>query len=326
MGDARVGQFVGDDRGGRGYHRRGDRFRVAGSEGDHGVTETLIEIGSDKLRAAINPFGAELTHLRDAGGRELMTDADPAYWTGHAPILFPIVGRLNGDTLRLDGRDYPMKQHGFARTQMFELSQQSDTAVTFRLTANAETRALYPFDFALEVGFSIEAATLAIDVRLSNPGSEPLPASFGFHPAFAWPLPYGRLRAEHRIIFSSDEPGDIVELADGLFAAKRPSPLDGKVLHLTDELFADNALIWNPVASQSVTYGAADGPQLRIDFPDTLYLGIWTKPGAAFVCVEPWHGHADPAGFDGDFRTKPGVFEVAPGADWTCRMAITLEP
>lgn len=289
------------------------------------MTETLIEIGNGRLSAAINPLGAELTHFRDAAGRELMTDADPAYWAGHAPILFPIVGRLNNDTLRLDGRDYAMKQHGFARTQMFELVRQTDTGVAFRLAANAEARALYPFDFVLEVGFSIDAATLAIDVSLSNPGSAPLPASLGFHPAFAWPLPYGRARAEHRIAFAADEPGDIVELAGGLFVARRPSPLDGRTLHLADDLFVDDALIWDPVASHSVIYGAADGPQLRVDFPDTPYLGIWTKPGAAFVCIEPWHGHADPAGFTGDFRTKPGVFEVAPGADWACRMAITLE-
>lgn len=288
------------------------------------MSDDLIEIGNGHLSAAINPLGAELTHLRDAEGRELMTDADPAYWAGHAPVLFPIVGRLNGDTLRLDGQDYAMKQHGFARKQVFELTARSEASAIFRLTASDETRAQYPFDFALEVGFSIEATTLAIDVRIANPGSAPLPASLGFHPAFAWPLPYGRPRGDHRITFATDEPGDIVELADGLFAARRASPLDGRVLHLADDLFVQDALIWDPVASQSVTYGAADGPQLRVDFPDTPYLGIWTKPGAAFVCIEPWHGHADPAGFDGDFRAKPGVFEVAPGADWACRMAVTL--
>jgi galactose mutarotase-like enzyme len=298
---------------------------VAGSEGDNRVTESLIEIGNDHLSAAINPLGAELTGLRDAEGRELMTNADPAYWTGHAPILFPIVGRLNGDTLRLDGRDYAMKQHGFARKQMFELLDHVGTTARFGLSANDTSRAQYPFDFTLEVAFSIAETTLAIDVRIHNPGAAPLPTSLGFHPAFAWPLPYGRPREGHRISFAADEPGDIVELADGLFASRRPSPLDDRVLHLTDDLFVDDALIWDPVASHSVTYGAADGPRLRIDFPDTPYLGIWTKPGAAFVCVEPWHGHADPTGFTGDFRTKPGVFEVAPGADWTCRMAITLE-
>jgi len=290
------------------------------------VRDGLIAIGNEHLSAAINPLGAELTHLRDAEGRELMTDADPAYWTGHAPILFPVVGRLNGDTLRLDGRDYAMKQHGFARGQIFELAARTATGASFRLTANDDTRACYPFEFGLEVSFTIEGATLTIGVRVSNPGVVPLPASLGFHPAFAWPLPYGRPRADHRIRFAADEPGDIIELADGLFAARRPSPLDGRVLHLTDDVFAHDALIWDPVASQSVTYGPPDGPQLRVDFPDTPYLGIWTKPGAAFVCIEPWHGHADPAGFDGDFRTKPGVFEVAPGGDWACQMAITLEP
>ena len=284
----------------------------------------LVEIAGAGLAAAINPLGAELTSLRDAGGRELMTDADPAFWTGHAPILFPIVGRLNGDLLRLDGRDYPMKQHGFARRQAFDLIAHDDATARFRLTANDETLASYPFDFALDVAFSLREATLAIDVTVSNRGDAPMPASLGFHPAFAWPLPYGRPRGEHRITFDAAEPGDIVALDNGLFAATRPSPLDGRTLHLADDLFADDALIWDPVRSPGVTYGADAGPRLRVTFPDTPYLGIWTKPGAAFVCIEPWHGHADPAGFTGDFRDKPGVFTVAPGEAWRRGIAITL--
>ena len=86
------------------------------------VADALIEIVGDTLSAAINPFGAELTHLRDADGRELMTDADPAFWTGHAPILFPIVGRLNGDVLHIAGAAYPMRQHGFARRLPFAVT------------------------------------------------------------------------------------------------------------------------------------------------------------------------------------------------------------
>ena len=284
----------------------------------------LIEITSGALTAAINPLGAELTSLRDVDGRELMTNADPAFWTGHAPILFPIVGRLNGDTLRIDGASYEMKQHGFARHKTFDVVERAADSVLFRLTANEETRRAYPFDFMLEVRFTLNGATLAIDVRIANPGAAVLPASLGFHPAFAWPLPYGAARADHRIIFDADEAGEIEQLDGGLFAAKRPSPLDGRTLHLTDDLFAEDALIWDPVKSQSVTYGPLTGPNLRIDFPDTPYLGVWTRPGARFVCVEPWHGHADPAGFTGDFRDKPGVFEIAPGDDWRCSIAITL--
>lgn len=111
----------------------------------------LITIATAQLSAAINPFGAELTHLRDADGRELMTDADPAFWTGHAPLLFPIVGRLNGDVLHIDGADYPMKQHGFARRSLFTLVEQSATHAVFLLQDSAETRAVYPFAFALRV-------------------------------------------------------------------------------------------------------------------------------------------------------------------------------
>ncbi|HEX4695074.1 aldose 1-epimerase family protein [Sphingomonas sp.] len=290
-----------------------------------GPLPDLIRLRSAGLTASINTFGAELTSLRDAGGRELMTDADPAFWTGHAPILFPIVGRLNDDVLRVDGREYRMKQHGFARRQTFSPVARDDASVTLRLSANEETRAIYPFDFVLDVHFSIAGATLAIEARIANPGAVPLPASFGFHPAFAWPLPYGRPRDAHRIVFADDVPEPVERLAEGLIAGDRPSPLNGRTLHLADDLFADDALIWNPVRSQSVTYGADHGPQLRVDFPDTPQLGVWTKPGAHFVCIEPWHGHADPQGFTGEFRDKPGVFKVAPGRERRCTIAITLE-
>ncbi|MEO5938029.1 MAG: aldose 1-epimerase family protein [Sphingomonas sp.] len=275
----------------------------------------LVEIRSDGLSALIDPLGAELVSLRDATERELMTDADPAFWTGHAPILFPIVGRLNDDVLRLDGRDYPMKQHGFARRKAFAVVAHDAGSATFRLSADDETRASYPFEFALEIAFTLRDGTLAIDATVSNHGDTPMPASIGFHPAFAWPLPYGQPRGDHRITFGADEPGAIRRLANGLIAGDRPSPLDWRTLYLTDALFNDDALIWDPVKSDSVTYGAEIGPQLRIDFPATSQLGIWTKPGARFVCIEPWHGHADPVDFTGDFRTKPGVFEVAPGGD-----------
>ena len=286
----------------------------------------LISITSDALSAAINPRGAELTSLRDGAGRELMTDADPAFWTGHAPILFPVVGRLNGDVLRLDGREYAMKQHGFARRKAFAVVAHDAAGATFRLDADDETRASYPFDFSLDVAFAIRGATLAIDVTVSNHGDMPMPASVGFHPALAWPLPDGQPRRDHRVTFERDEPGPIKRLADGLIAGDRPSPLDGRTLHLADAVFADDALVWDPVQSSGVTYGATTGPRLRIDFPDTPQLGVWTKPGARFVCIEPWHGHADPAGFTGDFRDKPGVFAVAPRGGWRCGMAITLQP
>ena len=286
----------------------------------------LIHIATDHLAAAINPLGAELWSLTDAEGRELMTDADPAFWTGHAPILFPVVGRPYRETIRVDGTGYPLGQHGFARHRRFEVIEQSAARAVFGLSDDNETRKHYPFAFRLEIAFGIEGATLSVDVRIVNPGDVSLPASFGFHPAFAWPLPYGHDKRDHRILFSADEPDRLREIAkDGTIAAEtRASPLDGRTLHLRDDLFANDALVWNNIRSDHVVYGASEGAQLRIDFPDTPMLGVWTRPGAHYVCVEPWHGIADPEGFIGDFRDKPGIFEVAPGGEKRIALRITL--
>ncbi|TPG13556.1 aldose 1-epimerase family protein [Sphingomonas oligophenolica] len=286
----------------------------------------LIHIATDQLSAAINPLGAELWSLRDAAGRELMTDADPAYWTGHAPILFPVVGRPYREEIRADCQAYPMAQHGFARTSLFELIEHSATRAVFALADSDETRRHYPFAFRLEIAFAIQAATLSVDVRVINPGDVALPASFGFHPAFAWPLPYGHDKLDHRIVFAADEPDRLCEIAkDGTIAAEtRASPLDGRTLQLRDDLFTNDALVWNDIRSDHVVYGAGDGPSLRVDFPDTPKLGIWTKPGAHYICVEPWHGIADPEGFTGDIRDKPGIFTVAPGDEERIALRVTL--
>ena len=287
----------------------------------------MVRITNGQLSAAINPYGAELSHLEDAAGRELMTDADPAFWTGRAPILFPVIGATNGGVIRLDGRDHPMAKHGFARHSLFDIVSTGEGEARFALADSEETRAAYPFAFRLEIGFRLDALTLLVEVDITNRGDQPMPAQFGFHPAFAWPLPFGEDRAAHRVTFDRAEPGRLREIApDGLIAAEtRDSPLaGGRELLLRDALFDNDALVWDPVESRAVDYGAAQGPVLRVAFPDTPRLGIWTKPGARFVCIEPWHGIADPQGFAGDFHDKPGVFVVAPGATRRIAMSVTL--
>lgn len=283
-----------------------------------------ISFGSEALRAAVNPQGAELSSLIDGDGAELMTNADPAFWTGRAPILFPIVGALTGGRYRLDGREYAMGKHGFARHSTFDVVGVDDDRATFRLEASDATRESYPFDFALTVDFRIDGATLHIATTLANPGDRDLPASFGYHPAFAWPLPYGGAKTDHRMVFDVAEPGAISALSsDGLIAGTRASPLDGPVLALRDDLFVDDALIWSPVESRGLTYGVEGRPHLRIDW-DAPELGVWTKPGAAYVCVEPWWGEADPAGYAGEIWDKPGILRLAPGERREFRMSVTL--
>src|SRR6185312_12463070 len=190
------GDFGADRRGGRHAGRRAAGVTVAGE---------LVALASGGLAARINPLGAELWSLTDAAGREYMTDADPAFWTGHAPLLFPIVGALNGGTYRLDGEEYALSKHGFARTSRFAVADARPDRVSFELRDDEESRKAYPFGFALAVEFALSARTLTVTATVRNTGDRTMPFSFGFHPAFAWPLPGAGPKDRHRVIFAENE-------------------------------------------------------------------------------------------------------------------------
>ncbi|WP_156840764.1 aldose 1-epimerase family protein [Novosphingobium aquimarinum] len=286
----------------------------------------LVAIGTSDLTARINPLGAELWSLVDAQGREYMTDADPRFWTGHAPVLFPIVGELRGGMYSLDGKEYPLTRHGFARRSHFELVEHRDDLTRFRLTDSAETRAVYPFAFVLELTFRIDGMRLKLEASVRNPGDAPLPFSFGFHPAFAWPLPDGGEKLAHQIVFACDEPLDIWRLdANGLIAHDESSPIVGDRLSLRPELFEDDAMILDDLRSRHLRYESQSGaPRIEVAFPDTPYLGIWQKPGAGYICIEPWQGLADDADFTGDFREKRGIVNLPQGEVHTMRVDMTV--
>jgi galactose mutarotase-like enzyme len=288
------------------------------------MTDT-IRIATDALSAEISTLGAEMRALRDEAGRDLLSDGPPAFWTGRAPFLFPIVGAVNGDRIQVDGRAYEMGKHGFARKSEFALIDRQPDRATFRIEASDATRAHYPFDFRLDITHRIEGATLHMEAVLTNPAAAPLPASFGFHPAFRWPLPWGGARADHRLIFAEAEPAPIrrIDPPSGLVLPEpRPTPVEDDTLAPRDDLFVEDALIFDRLKSRSVRFGVPGGRMLRVDFPAMPVLGVWTKPGAPFLCIEPWQGLADPVGYDGDFRDKPYMIEVAAGAERRFAIAI----
>lgn len=286
-----------------------------------------VRITSALLSAEISTLGAELQTLTMADGRALQWNGDPAVWRGRAPILFPVIGLLEGGQYRLEGKRYAMPKHGFARDSIFEIASSSMQSVTFRLSASPATRVLYPFDFQLDVDFALIDRTLTLSAVIANHGAAPMPASFGFHPALRWPLPFGQPRASHRIRFAKAETAPVRRIDRNGFLKPAPvaSPVVGDTLALRDDLFTDDALIFDQLSSRSVHYGATVGPQLHVRFADFPTLGVWTKPGADFICIEPWHGFSDPVGFTGDIRDKPGIFEVAPGATRSMAMSIALE-
>lgn len=278
------------------------------------------------MSAEINTFGAELWRLRSADGRDLMWNGDPAVWRGRAPILFPIIGRLKGDRYRLGEREYRLEKHGFARRMRFAVAEASATSARLLLSPTEETRAVYPFEFALSLTFAVAGNSLAVTAAVANAGATPMPFSFGFHPALRWPLPYGEPRAKHRLLFDQPEPEPIRRLdRDGLLARSEPSPVTGRRLDLRDSLFDNDAMFFLGLNSRSLRYGADAGPQIRVDFPDFPDLGVWTKPHADYVCIEPWQGYNDPVDFAGDLTDKPGILRLAPGGEWRSTMTLTLE-
>jgi len=290
------------------------------------MTET-IRIATDAMSAEFSTLGAEMRVLKDEAGRDLLSDGPPEYWTGRAPFLFPVVGALNQDQIHVDGQAYPMAKHGIARKRHFSLIDHRPDRAAFRLEADAETRVHYPFDFRLDVEYAIKGATLSTRVTISNPGDAPLPASFGFHPAFRWPLPWGGARADHRLVFERAEPDPIrrIDTANGLVLPDpRPTPVAEDILVVRDDLFVDDALIFDRLRSRKLRFGVPGNRMLEVAFPDLPLLGVWTKPGAPFLCIEPWQGLADPVGYDGDFRAKPHIVEIAPGASRSLNLLIGI--
>ncbi|ATE63178.1 aldose 1-epimerase family protein [Rhizorhabdus dicambivorans] len=283
-------------------------------------------IGSDRLTAEICETGAELQRLTDAAGRDWLWDGDPAFWTGRAPILFPIVGTLNRDRFRWRGESHGLPRHGFARRRDFTLAERDGDALVLRLDPDEATRAVWPFDCSLEMIFTIRAATLTMTARVTNSGADPMPASFGFHPALRWPLPGEQGKAGHVIRFDRPEPALVRRLdADGLLDPEpRPTPIEGDTLRLDDGLFAEDALILDRLESRRLAFEGPAGTRATIDFQGMPHLGLWTKPGAGYICIEPWQGHSDPAGFHGEIGEKPGMVMIPPGGQRLFSMAITI--
>ena len=284
----------------------------------------VVTIASAQLSAQISSLGAELVRLKDSTQCDFLWDGDPAFWNGRAPLLFPMVGRAKEDRIIVDGRPYPLPQHGFARRMPFVLANAAQDACTFSLAASDATRAAWPFEFRLDVAYRVTGRALEIAATVHNLDRRDLPCSFGFHPAFRWPLPGSDTRENHAILFDNKELAPIRRLVGGLLARDAiASPVEGDRLALSDALFAGDALVFDHLASRRATYVSPGGASVALSFPDMPQLGVWSKPGAGFVCIEPWQGYASPQDFDGEFSAKPGIVQIAPGAAW--RFAMTIE-
>ena len=290
---------------------------------------THYTLSTSGCRAIFTTRGAELTSLRaPANGLEYIWPADPAVWARHAPVLFPLVGRLPDDAYHYEGRDYKLPQHGFARDQEFDVVRHSATELVFQLRHDEASRAVFPFAFELTITYTLHEALLTVRWDVRNPATDqPLLFSIGAHPAVRCPLLPGEVFEDY--YFEFDHPVTLERhlLQGGLLTGETaPVLCEAQQLPLTYELFADDALVFKHYDFTRLTLRSRKSAHfVRFQFNGFPYLGLWTKgPGAGFVCVEPWHGIASSSGAPGDLRDKEGILTLEPGQLFSATYSIEV--
>lgn len=278
----------------------------------------LHEIGTGALRATVDSFGAQLTSLSLDGVEYLWDAGDP--WHYSAPVLFPIISGLPDSTLVHRGVGYPIPSHGFARRSEWRHLGEG----RFELAASPETRAQYPFEFRLELQFTVDER-LTVAHTVTNEGDEPLPYLLGGHPAFRWPLPGAALDSPHTVSWESGG-ATMRQAVQGLRAGRIPSPAVAGHVVLDRAQFAEDAMLFDDITPRRVSYTAPDAATITLEYEDFSRLGIWSKPEhAAFVCLEPWTGYPAPQGFDGEITELPEITLLPSGESRSYRYSVTIE-
>tara|TARA_R110002124_G_scaffold114535_6_gene269210 strand:+ start:17321 stop:18184 length:864 start_codon:yes stop_codon:yes gene_type:complete len=272
-----------------------------------------IEIGNEHLRVTVSPLGAEMQSISSSDGQSWLWDGDAAFWTGRSPVLFPIVGKAPDDHISIEGQRYPMGQHGFARRAAFELTGQGDDFCRFELRSSLSTRTVYPFDFVLSLEHRVVGRAVQVTAEVHNAGARPMPFGIGFHPAFVWPLP-GCEGQRHSVVLDNGAAPALIRLSGGLVRPEPlPSPFVEGALVLDHALFAGDAMLFPQGAGAGLRYGTAD-KAIHFTWENLPNLALWSKPGAPFVCLEPWHGTAAELGGSDELAERPHGDVLGPGA------------
>lgn len=288
----------------------------------------MIKIENAFMRVEIDLKGAELTSVYDINrNRELLWQADPAYWSKHAPILFPIVGSLKEGHYQYGGKSYALSRHGFARDQVFTLEAHTDHHAVFSLTYTQSTLKFYPFHFKLLVTYTIKAAVLEVKYEVVNLGDNEMLFSIGAHPAFNCDLASEQYSLKlNRTNKSRQIEHLMVSLQTGLIMNKRKLiTLEAETLKLSPDLFNEDALIFEGKNISGFDLISAEGETLlKFKCKDYPYIGIWS-PRAPFVCIEPWHGIADFEDSNQLLRDKKEIIVLQGQEAFNCHYSIGLK-
>ena len=283
-------------------------------------------IRNGTLSIKVKQKGAELCSLIDPYGTEYMWQADPEIWGFHSPILFPIIGQLPNGSYTYKEKIYNLTPHGFARHMDFELIKESADTLQYRLQSSPETEKAYPFTFILFVEYRMAENRIEVHYKVKNNGPEKMYFSIGGHPAFSLNWIKDSRIEYYYLEFEKNETLETHTLDNHLLSNNIRKVLNNeKLLFLHKDIFNQNALIFLNRKSNSVTLCShKSSNRLTVEFPGFTALGIWAKPGAPFVCIEPWYGFTDPSKPYGSFENKPGIINLDSGKEFTCVFNITI--
>ena len=281
------------------------------------------------LKVSVKETGAELCSLIDkATGIEHMWQADPEIWSSHAPNLFPVIGVLKDGKYHFDGIEYEMPKHGFVRyNENVRLKEQTEDRLVFELIYSDETLKIYPFRFDFRIEFNLKGKSLEVKHFIINLGSDKMYFSLGGHPAFNICLFENENISDYSIEFDKDMTLDKFLLNDnGLVSHHKERILnEEKEIRLSEDIFNNDALIFKEIPSKKATLlSHKKGKILSLEYKDFKNLGIWAKPGAPYICIEPWLGIADVEGTGQNLKNKEGIIQLMPSKEFNASYTITI--
>jgi len=285
----------------------------------------MIDIKNDFLTVEIDPVGAQLTHVinRKTGFDYIWNGAE---WPKHAPILFPAIGRSTEDSYLLDGRLFPMQQHGFASDFKFDVYRYHEDCLTLRLNQNEETIKSYPFKFELYVIFKLEGSQLQVSFEVKNTDSKTLSFALGFHPAFNLP---GNFTDYHLQMQPETVGLKQFEIVKNPFPYRTGRLVDFGAANfvLTREMFAAGLVILDNDISQVKLFSEKNDLAVTMDLADFPYLCLWTKEDAdlPYLCIEPFQGLPDIVDQKQELLEKEGNVKLAAGGQRQYQVNISFE-
>ncbi|USF27711.1 Protein LacX, plasmid [Firmicutes bacterium ASF500] len=287
-----------------------------------------FDLKRGKLQAKVRAKGGELISLTDGDGQEHIWEGDPAFWAGQNPILFPIVGALKDGRVDIGGKTYEMGRHGFAREMEFTTVGQGEDFVTLELREDETTLAQYPFPFSLKVTHQLLEDGFSTTFEVENPGASPMPFCVGAHPAIR--IPEGENFEDYELLFDEAERADSHLLTPpGIIRhdGRRPMLEESGKIPLRYADFAEmDTLIFSMLRSGNVSlFNRKTGRSVGLDFHEFPMVAFWTKPGAPFLCLEPWHGCAAYDNESGKFADKPFCVTLQPGESKRLSYSIRIE-